>query len=377
MNNVQEKEEISQEDLILSIKSKVSFYKNNVFKKHPRILKFFEKNLSKAEMDYIFERTKNFSKDLTLKNRISIIYNDIWEIPRCIECGKEIDIKKMNSRIFDPFKKWCSISCAEKHNATKQKIINTVCKNTLESSENIINIFQLDSVKRKCKESIGKKFNDKRIVNPGQVFNRKEGYENYLNNYYVIPLFSYEEYNEMCFMVDRYHNKELKWKCKTCGKEFKTNIKTKPTKPDGIHETNISCPYCNPPKGSSMYEKQVVRFLKTIYSGKIEENNRTVLTPSIEKTWINPHEIDIWIPDLNYAIEFNGTYHHADPRFFKENDIVKGNFLAKDVWKSDNIKIEAFNKLNIEYSIIWQYDWTQDQNKIKNNIKNKLLTLQK
>lgn len=41
------------------------------------------------------------------------------------------------------------------------------------------------------------------------------------------------------------------------------------------------------------------------YEGQIQPNNRKV---------INPKELDIYIPDLKLAIEFNGTYWHAEER---------------------------------------------------------------
>ena len=41
------------------------------------------------------------------------------------------------------------------------------------------------------------------------------------------------------------------------------------------------------------------------YNGQIQPNNRKI---------INPKELDIYIPDLKLAIEFNGTYWHAEER---------------------------------------------------------------
>lgn len=41
------------------------------------------------------------------------------------------------------------------------------------------------------------------------------------------------------------------------------------------------------------------------YNGQIQPNNRKI---------INPKELDIYIPDLKLAIEFNGIYWHAEER---------------------------------------------------------------
>lgn len=62
--------------------------------------------------------------------------------------------------------------------------------------------------------------------------------------------------------------------------------------------TNERHAYC----GYSNKEKEVVNYLKSIYSGDIIENTKQI---------IKPLELDIYIPDKNIAIEFNGAYHHS------------------------------------------------------------------
>lgn len=64
------------------------------------------------------------------------------------------------------------------------------------------------------------------------------------------------------------------------------------------------CPTCFPRlTGSSGAEKEVVAFLKSA-GVSIVENDRSIL----------PHgmELDIWIPDKNIAIEYNGLYWHSE-----------------------------------------------------------------
>lgn len=366
----------SENQIINSIKNKVLFFKENIYRKnHGLSMNWFNKNLTEKELDYVFYRTKELTEKVNIKTRIAWIYNDITSLPKCKHCGNNIDYTKQILVPFKSFPLYCSQSCIQKSKDTKQKIIDTVCSMNNESSKDICNIFQLDSIKQKTISTLRKKYNDERIVNASQIISRKEGYDSYINNFYVIPLFSWEEYNNMCFKIDRYHNYDLKWKCKQCGREFTSNIKTKKIKPDGIHSTNISCPFCVHAKGSSTKEKELLTFIKTIYHGIIKENDRTVLKTELEESWTKPHEIDLWLPEINYAIEFNGTYHHGDPRFYKPTDIIKKNFLAKDIWKYDAVKIEVFKKLNLNYSIIWQYDWDTNQDSIKKEIENKINSL--
>lgn len=53
----------------------------------------------------------------------------------------------------------------------------------------------------------------------------------------------------------------------------------------------------------SVAEKRIVNAIKQIYFGKIIENSRKI---------IHPKELDIYLPELNTAIEYNGIYFHSD-----------------------------------------------------------------
>lgn len=50
-------------------------------------------------------------------------------------------------------------------------------------------------------------------------------------------------------------------------------------------------------------EKSLTDFLESNYSGDIQLRN---------KTMISPYELDIWLPELNTAIEYNGIYWHSE-----------------------------------------------------------------
>jgi len=76
-----------------------------------------------------------------------------------------------------------------------------------------------------------------------------------------------------------------------------------------IYKTTI-CTICNPIGSSSNsgFEVQLQEFIKENYNKEISLNDR--------KT-INPYEIDIYLPELKLAFEFNGLYWHSE--IFKEN----------------------------------------------------------
>jgi hypothetical protein len=98
----------------------------------------------------------------------------------------------------------------------------------------------------------------------------------------------------------------------------------------------------------SKYEEEIVNYLKTITKTKIIENNRSIL---------NGKELDIYLPDHNLAIEFNGLYYHSE--------------LFKD-------KNYHFNKTNlcqekgIQLIHIFEDEWVYKSDIVKSMIKNKL-----
>lgn len=67
-------------------------------------------------------------------------------------------------------------------------------------------------------------------------------------------------------------------------------------------------------------EMEIENFIRTIYDGEIETNNRTVL---------GGNELDIWLPDKNIAIEYNGNFWHSDVKKEKTYAVRKYEMAAR------------------------------------------------
>lgn len=89
-------------------------------------------------------------------------------------------------------------------------------------------------------------------------------------------------------------NKKVKVFCKKCKKEFSIEANS--------HLQGHGCPYhfCN----KSKQEVDILNYVKSIYKGKVYNNDRSILP---DKT-----ELDIVIPDKNIAIEFDGLFWHNE-----------------------------------------------------------------
>lgn len=119
------------------------------------------------------------------------------------------------------------------------------------------------------------------------------------------------------------------------------------------------CTICNPlHKPYSYGEKELAEYVSSIYDGAILENNRTV---------IRPRELDIYLPELRLAIEYNGDYWYANPKYYSEDHII-GDISAKEVRKKDKQKINRCIKAGVELLVIWEDDWINRQDVVKQEL---------
>jgi hypothetical protein len=135
-------------------------------------------------------------------------------------------------------------------------------------------------------------------------------------------------------------------KCLKCKNEFNINRQL-----FVLRKSNEKCIClnCNPIlSGKSGKEIELVNFIKENYSGEVITNTKSIITPL---------ELDIYLPELKLAFEFNGLYWHSEE--FKE----KNYHLNK--------KLECLKK-DIQLFHIWEDDWDNKKSILKSMILNKL-----
>jgi hypothetical protein len=108
------------------------------------------------------------------------------------------------------------------------------------------------------------------------------------------------------------------------------------------------CTICNNYSTQSGDENNIYDFIKENYYGKIIQGSRKI---------ISPQELDICIPELNLAFEFNGLFWH--------NEITKDK-------KYHLNKTEECEKQGIQLIHIWEDDWIYKQDIVRSIISNKL-----
>ena len=111
----------------------------------------------------------------------------------------------------------------------------------------------------------------------------------------------------------------------------------------------ILCTICNPiSKHISGVEIQLQNFIKDNYNDEILFNSKSI---------INPYELDIYLPELKLAFEFNGLFWHNEIN--RENDYHLN-------------KTEICENKGIQLIQIFEDDWMYKQDIIKSIILNKL-----
>ena len=104
---------------------------------------------------------------------------------------------------------------------------------------------------------------------------------------------------------------------------------------------------------TSKLEEDFVDFIRSFYTGEVVTSVRDIIPPM---------ELDIFVPSLNLAIEFNDGYWHSE-RFKDKNYHLHKYNLCTDK--------------NIRLISIWEWEYLKNKDKIENFIKNLIIEKKK
>lgn len=153
----------------------------------------------------------------------------------------------------------------------------------------------------------------------------------------VKPLFSLEEYHKV--------DKKYKFQCLKCNNEFE----------DHLDNGRIPrCYNCFPKLVTykSKYEEEIYNWLSDLGISTIQKGNMSI---------INPYQLDIYIPDRNLAIEFNGLYWHSEIGSYGK---CNGDYHLT--------KTNLCKEKGIELIHIFEDEWIENPEIVKSIIKSKL-----
>lgn len=332
---------------------------------------WFSKNHPKVYNDIILYCTKFLPINSSFKEKIWFYFNKLSVKPTCQSCGGDV---KFSERFDRGYNQFCSLDCANDSGLllSKQKssnlqkygvefytqhkdFVNKQKQTKLEryGDENWVNVDKSKNTSllkygvdnpSKSTEIITKiitKFNEKYGFNsPTQSPEIKEKVK------YTILQKIKSRFNDNEFVNYDFIKSEYTLNCTKCGLNYNIHMPLYNERRRFGYQT---CTICNPIGISkvSSYESEIVDYIKTIYSGEIQTSVRGVIK----------QEIDIFIPEFNLGIEFNGLYWHSE--------------LYKDINYHLNKTLEC-KKVGVDLIHLFEDEWVYTPNIVKSIIKNKL-----
>ena len=265
---------------------------------------FMSLSLNKSIKNQIIQETsfldKYYSK-IPLRNRAYVILNEIHEntIPQCI-CGKPVALDVTYS--INGFRTYCGAKCSRKN--------KTVEKAALEKLSNKEWLYDQRIIQQKSIELIGEELGVSHIP-----------VQKWIKEHQLDDMFDARSRNTLATSIlkDKVKLKEFYDSGLTCEEIAEKLSSTKSTvsrwlsfheiekRPSNSYERKIN--------KVSQQENDLVDFIRIIYNGEIKTSNRSVL---------NGQELDIYIPDKNIAIEYNGLYSHSYKPWETKESLIKG-----------------------------------------------------
>jgi len=356
-------------------------------------------NNHKEEYDYIINYCLENNIESSFKEKVYLCLNNIKSVPICENPTCEKIVKYKNSNIG--YLKYCSNKCIssdpkikkkkeekslEKYGTktpaqskeVKDKIIKTnnkryggnspmcsekqkeLAKETLYKNYGVYNPSKSSYILEKRIKSFKKStykesYKKTSLIKYGvdHPWKNKEIHNKTIDRFYDYyrdringKLNKYKNYKFIDFEKEDGKYSNLILFCNKCHSEFKINNY------QFYYRANSGisiCTNCYPiSDSSSISQKDIVSFVKDNYNGTVIENERNV---------IKPYEVDVYLPELNLGIEFNGVYWHSVK--FKDKDYHK-------------LKQDSANDNNLNLITIWEDEWILKRELCESFILNKI-----
>jgi hypothetical protein len=301
--------------MIITKKLKIKF--NSANKKHFESLGYIYEN--KKEIEIPIEHL-NIGSNYKVKVKCDIC-EKIKEIPY------KSYLKNLNNGNYYS----CSVKCSQ--NKTK---------NTNLKKYGVDVVFKNETIKNKIMNIHKQKYG---VDNISKLDSIKIKKQNSLKN---SDFFKYKEFykKEKLDIISIDKDKKIyKIKCEKCDSTF--DISYNLLKNRRFSKT-IICTKCNPiDKNISGLELDLLNFIKSIYKHEVILNSKKFIG----------YELDIYLPKLKIAFEFNGLYWHSDQH--KDKNYHK-------------MKSDLCEEKGIQLIHIWEDDWIYKNDIIKSIISNKI-----
>lgn len=219
-----------------------------------------------------------------------------------------------------------------------------------------------------------------------QITVRSNRYEELLKNTQVIPIFKKDEF----INIENLYKDPFRWKCLRCGKEFESHYGPYIIRDDlgnYIETVYGRCLDCFPhakSDGISREELQVYDFVKSIYAGTILQSKHILKNYNVKGS--HGLQLDIFLPELNIGIEYNGVYFHSvelvAPQYhllktkLAEEQGIKLIHIRSDQWLTQNEQVKCLLRDIITGTLKLKNIYTSDIAYVDRSIFNKCFKLE-
>ncbi len=340
---------------------------------------WFERHCRIDKLKELKSLTSFLASDVKISQRFFHILNHKLEQ---VECGrKECEESPTFQSLSMGYEDFCSIECAQQSEVTKKKIKDTFRekygvehhlqkeeflekqKETVREKYGVDNVSQAEEIKQKkketCRDNYGVDFPTRSSVvrqktietnlqkygvkNPMQNEKVKERSRNRRTKKEIKRILQSDRFKgrvKPLFDVDEYDGVkgEYKFLCLKCEETFTDNLR-KGKVP--------RCYNCYPSQKTSEAEKEVYYFLNDLLDCEVKNNEYEI---------ISDQELDIYIPEKNLAVEYDGLYYHGE--------------LNGNCDKSYHLnKTEKCEEKDIQLIHIFEDEWLYKQDIVKNQLK--------
>ena len=306
--------------------------------------KFMSLSLNKEAVSAIMNSTEFLNglyPKISLRTRAYVLKHGITldTLPRC-KCGRYAAIN--NTRAEEGFRVYCGPLCSRGD--------KTIDKNLIALFDNYEFLYEEKIVKQKSIEQIAEEHN----ISTGPVVK-------YLKMHNLYQLNDARRRNNKANVIlEDKESLSALYETNTMQEIAESLGTTKGTVSRWFrtHNIEVKAPnsYERKVKSVSNEENELFNFIQSIYDGTLIQSNRSVL---------NGKELDVYLPDKNIAIEYNGLYsHHYRP--WEENEALK-----KDIKYHLHKTLECENQ-GIQLLHFYSDEWKLKRPIIENVIKSKL-----
>jgi hypothetical protein len=262
----------------------------------------------------------NYGKQCCSRKCASELAKQTGAVAKRLELAKKTNLKKygvenpqQNKEIREKTKQTMMTQygglVSQKHRESSRNRaahLNTKGRETLMEKYGVVNAGQLPGHSERCARTIFKKYGVNQISEIPHLRQRRESNRAARLAAYMPSTINIIGIQQAKREVYPFENDKINFLCQTCGTESSVPSETVRWR---IQNTGTPCAKCAGINSGSSLKEQALADYITSLGWKIERNNRSIIAPL---------ELDIFVPDQNIAIEFNGLFWHNDLRVSKD-----------------------------------------------------------